>query len=84
MKAAGFDPERERFAKFLRKLLDTPEPGAPAVELKTTRREIPGEWAQRMIEQARKVDVITLDSCAEIDWDAYERTRQHCKETERE
>jgi hypothetical protein len=48
------------------------------------RRETLREWALRMIEQGRKIDVLTLDSCANIDWNKYEETYQHCKETERE
>ena len=76
MKAAGFVPPRE--------VVLTTRTGFGEFTFKTTREETMAEWVQRMIEQGRSVDVLTLDSCSEIDWDAYERTRQHCKETERE
>lgn len=45
--------------------------------------ETPDEWALRMIEQAKR-RVLRIAPPFEIDWDAHERTRQHCLDTERE
>jgi len=84
MKAAGFDPRRERLKALMREVLGPPDPPTP-IEIKTSlHRETPGEWAQRMIEQSRLYRIITIDSCSGVDWEAWEKTRQHCLETERE
>lgn len=55
---------------------------APLVEIKTRSNETPNEWALRMIQQAGRY--LRPTPAFEIDWDAHERTRQHCLDTERE